>query len=76
MPYTIEIKQTRQIETVTRREWVPGGLDGSGNGYGYTPQIPETRDETKTVYTQVVDDMNLIGVINAVNAGVAKMVPR
>ncbi len=70
MPYTIEIKQTKQIDSITRREWVQGGSDAKSedSGWGYTPQIPEKRNETVTVYTQVVDDMNLVSVINAVNA--------
>jgi hypothetical protein len=55
--YKITIECTREIETLTNRQWVEGGPDGqnersvsNGKVYGYTPQIAQTMNLTTTVF--------------------------
>jgi len=43
-----------------------GGKDGKGE-YGYVTKPDHTVSVQREVYSQVVDDLNLVAVINAIN---------
>ena len=66
MAYHITIKQVTS-EQVKTREWkVTGKKDDGDPEYGYVND-EKTEDVERTVYTQRVDDLDLVKVINAVN---------
>ena len=66
--YTITITETRQETTLTRRDWVKGGTEEqSAGGYGYTPQVTEVKEVNRKIFEQVVDRLDIVKVINAVN---------
>ncbi len=67
--YTITIKQERHENTIKPRDWVENGTEDKSDGgeWGYAPQITEVKAIERTVYTQVVEDLNLGAVIAAVN---------
>lgn len=69
MSFKITIEETRMVDTITRREWKLGGPDGKSESgeYGYTPQIPESREHSFEVLKQVVDTLDLAAVIKAIN---------
>ena len=66
--YKITIEQTRLEEKISPREWVKlGPEDGEDNGYGYAPQVIETKNVTREIYTQVVTSLDLPSVIATIN---------
>ena len=36
--------------------------------YGYTPPVETTKEVTTEIYTQIVDELNLVNVINGINS--------
>jgi hypothetical protein len=69
--YSIEIKKVTR-EQVSKREWVQTDEDEKGKTkYGYV-DTDTTEDVTRVVYTQKVEDLDLVAVINAVNKEEAK----
>jgi hypothetical protein len=66
--YKITITESAVEETIISRSWVKGGPDGNDGGeYGYTPQIKQDKEVTRTVYSQDVYWLDLVKVIAAVN---------
>jgi hypothetical protein len=50
LSYKITIEHTRLVDRLTPREWLQGGTDEvNTRGYGYTPQVSETKLETAKV---------------------------
>ena len=66
--YIIRIDQTITTRKMLRKSWERIGEDDNGKPImGYTPEVETLVTESKEVYSQVVDEMDLIAVINAVN---------
>lgn len=66
--YEIIIKRTVDATKLIGRDWVVIGQKEDGRPeYAYTPEDVKSSIEIVDVYTQKVDDLNLIAVIAAVN---------
>lgn len=63
MSFKVTISETKEVETLTPREWVKGGPDGKGESssgeYGYTPQIPVKATKTTTIFEIVTETLDL-----------------
>lgn len=66
--YTISIEVTEQVERLTARAWEKGGPDGKGSDgeYGYTPQIPELKQVTRTILKMDVATLETDAVVAAI----------
>lgn len=64
--YTVTIERIREVEKTAGKDWQLIGT-AEKSEYGYTPEILKTVLERDTIYTQVVDSLNLRAVIDAVN---------
>jgi hypothetical protein len=77
MAFKVTIEQTRDVVKTVGKEWKPMGQEQKEGAfdckvylsdiYGYTPEISKTVTVTEKVYEQIVDDLDLKAVINAVN---------
>ena len=64
--YSIMIKRVTQ-EQQTERNYRQIGKDEDGEAkHGYVDEV-KTRDVERVIYTQIVDELDLIRVISAVN---------
>lgn len=88
MSYRILITETRAVTRLAGKDWKVVGQKeiereerfcGEGlsktrmeNVYGYTPEIEKPSREEVEVYKQVVDSLDLVAVIAAVNRGMTK----
>jgi len=65
--YQIIIRKTvNKIKTIGKA-WQPIERIGEKTEYGYTPEVESTQTETTEIYTQVVEELDLVSVIKAVN---------
>ena len=68
--YRIVITKTVEVTKKSGRDWAVLSKDAEGREVkGYTPEKETTVTETLEIYAQVVDELNLFAVIEAVNAG-------
>lgn len=68
--YKITIERTEK-RTTKHREWVVvEKLEGGTSKMGYAPEMDKELTERTEVYQQVVDDLDLLAVILAVNGSV------
>ena len=67
MGYKITIEETTREEVIKRNYVVTGTKEDGENEYGYANEST-TEDVTREVYSQRVDNLDLVAVINAVNA--------
>lgn len=65
--YEIIIKKTVDKRKVIGKTWQSLEKIGDKSVYGYTPEVESTQTETTEIYTQVVEELDLVAVINAVN---------
>jgi len=65
--YEIIIKKTIDKRKVIGKTWQPLERIGDKSVYGYTPEVENVQTETTEIYTQVVEELDLVAVINAVN---------
>lgn len=66
MAFEITVKESTR-EQVKTREYKQTGKDDAGEAtYGYVNE-EKTEDVTRQVYTQRVNELDLVAVINAVN---------
>ncbi len=64
MSFKITIEETRDVRKTIGKQWEIVGKDGER---GYTPEVETITTERTEIYRQVVDDLDLIAVIEAVN---------
>jgi len=67
MSYKIEITETTVKVRIVKGAWGKVVDDPKAN-YEYAPDREEPVKESRIIYTQVVENLNLVGVISAVNA--------
>ncbi len=67
--YEIIIKKTVDKRKIIGKAWQPLERNGEETKYGYTPEVESTQTETTEIYSQVVEELDLVAVINAVNKG-------
>lgn len=66
--YEITIRETKVVTKTCGNDWEIVNEDADGNKRrGYTPEIEKQVEVTEMVYAQVVEELDLVGVINAVN---------
>ena len=73
--YTITITSTEVETTLTDREWrvvgkedADDGADPNADRYGYTPQVENQKEVTRTLFQQTLGGkLNLMAVIKAFN---------
>ena len=66
--FEITIKRGMKVMKVVGKEWTRVAKDESDRDvYGYTPEIEKKVVEHTTIYTQVVEELDLAAVIKAVN---------
>lgn len=65
--YKITITQTRLEETIKPRSWEKGASIENAEGYGYAPEVIETKNVERELYTQSVAELDIKAVIKAVN---------
>lgn len=72
--FEIIIRETKDVVKTVGRNWeVIGQNEPAGEKYaptsvyGYTPEIEKTVTETKEIYKQLVDELDLKNVIRAIN---------
>ena len=53
-------------------DWQPLVRTGDKTEYGYTPETVKEVEVTEVIYTQLVDDLDLVAVIDAVNRNTNK----
>lgn len=63
--YRITIEEMGQEKTIVGSQWKP--MQDTEKGYGYTPEVEATRDYSRTIYEQTVEDLEMDEVIRAVN---------
>lgn len=68
MTYRIVITKTEEVRKTKPKEWKPIGPADKAE-YGHTPEVVTVTTETVEIYTQVVSDLDLRAVIDAVNLG-------
>lgn len=69
MTYKITIEKTETVETLTEREWKKGAetiKDNTGSDYGYTPQVPEIKNVTRTVLLLHMAELNVSDVVTTI----------
>ncbi len=69
MKYKIEITRTEREEYEDGNDWKMTGnkKEDGGDEYGYTPKITMTKEVERTILIQEVDDIDLKGIIKAIN---------
>ena len=65
--FKITIKEIKEIPTNIGRQWVGTDLSNEGTDSGYTPDKDGVKTVEVTTLEQVVDDLNLWRVIQAIN---------
>jgi hypothetical protein len=66
MSYKIKIEKTTVVTKMVRGAW--GSVsDNSDVEYAYAPDREDEVETTKYIYEQIVDDLDVLGVIEAVN---------
>lgn len=66
--YEITIRRTRMVEKNIGNKWAVVSHDEGGKGeFGYTPIHTGQAEESEEIYKQVVSDIDLVKVIDAVN---------
>ena len=66
--FKIKIEQVQVVTRMVGKEWMQIGVKEDGKPeFGYTPLIEKDVEEETMVYTQQVDQLGLVKVINAVN---------
>ena len=65
--YKITIEEQQLEETLTSGAWqVVDQRDGDSK-YGNPKQVPQMENVNRTIFTQDVDELDLVGVIKAIN---------
>ena len=64
--YKITIEEIGQEEKKIGCEWEMGAGEAPTE-YGYTPEITATRDYSREVYQQTVNDLDLSAVVAVIN---------
>jgi tetrahydromethanopterin S-methyltransferase subunit A len=62
--FKITIEETKDVRKTIGKQWEIVGKDGER---GYTPEVETIVTERTEIYRQIVDDLDLIAVIDAVN---------
>jgi hypothetical protein len=72
--FKVTITETKEIETLTQREWVKGGPDGRDKDgeYGYSRQVPTKSTRTTTMLEMVTETIDFPRVVNAIMGSVEK----
>ena len=72
--FEIIIKETKDVVEIVRKDWTKIGTEeseqikgGTKEVYGYTPEIKKTVKRTVEVYKQIVEEVNLKKIIEAIN---------
>jgi hypothetical protein len=66
--YKITVEITETVTKNVGKKWLRIGTTGDGMPeYGYTPEIEKEVEEKKTIYTQVIANLDLYAVIKAIN---------
>jgi hypothetical protein len=68
--YEIIVKKNVETQVGETQVWQKisdTGGEGGGSKYGYVAKPPHTKTETKTVFTQHVDELNILKFVAAVN---------
>ena len=64
MSFKITIEETKDVRKTIGKKWEIVGKDGER---GYTPEVETITTERQDIYIQIVDELDLIAVIEAVN---------
>lgn len=64
--YKIVVTECGEEVRTVGREWRLGG-EGDPEAYGYTPETQATREYSRDVYEQTVDDLDLAALVSVVN---------
>ena len=67
--YQIIIKKTVDKRKVIGKSWEKVSVTDGKTEYGYAPETETVQTETAEIYSQVVEELDLVAVINAVNKG-------
>ena len=66
--YQITIRRTTTTRKVLPKSWERVDTDDDGKPVmGYTPEVETLVTDTRDVYSQVVDELDLVSVIDAIN---------
>lgn len=67
--YEIIIKKTVEKRNMIGKRWNRISEADGKAVFGYTPETETVQTETSEIYSQVVEELDLVAVINAVNKG-------
>lgn len=73
MTYKITIEKTVTETKLVGKEWTIIDQKGDYKEYDYTPEIEKQVETRQMIYTQMVDDLDLVTVIDAVNKSELKL---
>ena len=65
--YKITIEETKQVRKNIGKKWEPLRRVGDKTDYGYTEEVESLETVTTNMYMQVVEELDLVGVIDAIN---------
>jgi len=66
--FKITIEETKEVRKIKPKDWVEGADPKNGQrGYGYAPEVETLVSVTRDVYMQVVENIDLVSVIQAIN---------
>jgi len=65
--FKITIEETKQIKKTVGKDWQVIKRDGDHYEYDYTPEVEKVVKEEREIYTQEVEELDLVAVIEAVN---------
>lgn len=65
--FKVTITETKEVRKVLPKVWTQGASE-DGSRYGYAPEIETLVIETKEIYMQQVESMDMLAVIAAVNS--------
>ncbi len=67
--YEITIVEITQEKKMAGKDWETIGTDDNDKPIrGYTPEIEKWKDVTREIYKQIVEELDLVSVINAINS--------
>lgn len=66
MTYKITIEKTETVEAMTERNWTKIAEKDGENQYGYAPQVPETKNVTRTVLILRMSELNVSDVVTTI----------
>lgn len=65
--YKITIEETKDVRRIVGMQWGPVKKVGDNTEYGYAPEVETLVTQTREIYRQEVNDLDLAAVIIAVN---------